>query len=106
MYWRKHEIPAALRELGEQKGVNWQASIVVDLEIDFPGMPQLFGLLVTGDERFIRFAIDTDDTHQNVESIDEWIDVTHQQNLSLHNPGIGSGFGALAIKILRELRDA
>lgn len=106
MHWRKHEIPAALREAGEQKGVDWLASIVVDLDIDFPGMPQLFGLLVTGDERFIRFAIDTDDTYQIVESIDEWLDVTDQQNLSLHNPGVGAGFGALAIKVLRELRDA
>jgi hypothetical protein len=105
MHWRKHAVPAALREVGKLKGIDWATSIVVDLDVDFPGMPQLFGMLVNRDERFIRFAIDTDDLHQTVESIDEWLDVTEQQNFNLHNPGIGAGFGAIAIKVLRELRD-
>jgi hypothetical protein len=106
MHWRQNKVPGALQEVGNQKGVNWSDAIVVDLDIGFPGMPHLCGLLVTGEERFIQFAIETDDTHQIVQSLDEWIDVTEQQNLSLHNPGIGAGFGALAIKVLRELRDA
>ncbi|MFG6458308.1 hypothetical protein [Roseateles sp. BYS96W] len=85
VHWRENKIPAALQEVGERKGVDWSAVIVVDLDIDFPGMPQLFGLLVTAEERFIRFAIHTDDAHQTVESVDEWIDVTNQQNLRAAN---------------------
>ena len=105
-YWRAKGIPAALREIGEVNGIDWLQCIVVDLDIDFPGMPQLFGLLVTGERRFIRFAIDTDDKHQVVESVSEWVDVTEEQNMNPHNPGVGVGFGALAVKVLDELRNA
>jgi hypothetical protein len=105
-HWRKNALPKALKEVGEARGIVWARSIVVDLDLDFPGMPQLFGLLVTQDERFVRFELSTDETHEVLESIDEWADVTSKQNLNPKNPGIGAGFGALAIKVLRELSDA
>lgn len=105
-YWRNNALPGALKKVGEERGINWGKSIVVDLDIDFPGMPQLFGLLVSQEEKFYSFELSTDETHQILESTDEWVDVTSGQNLSLHNPGIGAGFGALAIKVLRELSDA
>jgi hypothetical protein len=103
--WRTKGVPEALKLSGEQKGIDWGRSIVVDLDIDFRGMPRLFGVLLSQDERFIRFEIDTDSGHRRVESIDLWEDVTAEQNLSLHNRGTGVGRGALAIKILRELND-
>jgi len=104
-YWRAKGVPEALRAIGEEHEVDWSEAIVVDLDIDFPGMPQLFGLLVTGQGRFIRFAIDTDQKHLVAEAVSEWVDVTDQQNVNSNNPGTGIGFGALAIKVLNELRN-
>ena len=54
-YWRDQPLPVALKIYGEERGVVWDRSIVLDLDVDFPGMPRLFGLLLTQDERFIGF---------------------------------------------------
>jgi len=98
-YWREHGVPEALRICGEQRGVQWHKAIVVGLDQDFPGMPSLFGVLLTQDERFIRFEIDTESDVQ----VYQWEDITAAQNLNEHNRGTGVGYGALAIKILRHL---
>lgn len=102
-HWRSNEWPNALLHVAERSGVDCSSAIVVDLDIDFPGMPRLFGLLLTANKRFIRFEIDTDPSHDRIESIEAWEDVTHLQNLSRHNRGFGWGQGALALKVLDEL---
>lgn len=103
MYWRQNPLPDALRVSGLEQGVEWDRSIVIGLNIDFPGMPRLFGLLLTQDERFVDFAIDTDETHEVVESVEVWSDVTAAQNMNQRNRGIGARRGAIAIKVLRVL---
>jgi hypothetical protein len=102
-YWRKTPLPLALQSCGEARGVVWSKSIVLKLEVDFPGMPRLFGQLLNQHERFITFEIDTDQSHCVNEHVDSWIDVTADQNMSLHNPGTGMGHGAIALKVLRAL---
>ncbi|MDH6166763.1 hypothetical protein M2282_001910 [Variovorax boronicumulans] len=102
-HWRLNPLPEALRVAGLERGVQWEKSIVVDLDIDFPGMPRLFGLLLAQDGRFIDFAIDTDETHGVVESVDTWEDMTAVQDTSLRNRGFGAGPGAIANKVLRAL---
>lgn len=103
MFWRQNPLPDALRVSGLERGVEWDRSIVIGLDIDFPGMPRLFGLLLTQDERFVDFAIDTDETHEVVESVEIWEDVTEAQSTNMHNHGIGAGRGAIAIEVLRAL---
>jgi len=66
-------------------------------------MPRLFGMLLTPEETFISFEIDTDKDHVSVELVEEWRDVTSEQNLSLNNAGTGAGFGALAVQVLLEI---
>lgn len=102
-HWRQNPIPEALKVSGLERGVQWERSIVIDLDIDFPGMPRLFGLLLTQDERFIDFAIDSDAAHKVVESVETWRDVTEAQNTDLRNRGIGAGRGAIALEVLRTL---
>jgi hypothetical protein len=102
-HWRLNPLPEALRMTGLERGVRWEKSIVLGLDINFPGMPRLFGLLLTQDERFIDFAIDTDETHRVVKSLSTWEDVTAAQNAGLRNRGFGAGHGAIAIKVLRAL---
>lgn len=41
-YWRKNGLPHALLEHGKNQGLSWDKTIVLNLEIDLPGMPQLF----------------------------------------------------------------
>jgi hypothetical protein len=99
-HWRTHPVPEALLLAARQRGVDLSSAIVVDLEIDFPGMPSLFGVLLTKEERFVKFEIDTE---QSEPEVYEWRDITASQNLSEHNRGIGVGDGALAIQVLHAL---
>ncbi|MCY1561490.1 hypothetical protein D9M68_987540 [compost metagenome] len=84
---------------GAERGVQWERSIVIELGIDFPGMPSIFGELVTQDHRFIAFEIDTTGEVR----VEQWEDVTGDQNFNEHNRGTGVGRGALALRVLREL---
>lgn len=102
-FWREQGVPAALEAYAYSRGVNWAGSIIVYLEIDFPGMPALFGLLLNDDERFIRFELDTDPQHLQVMAVECWQDVTEQQNLNERNPGIGMGCGAIARRVRNRL---
>jgi hypothetical protein len=102
-HWRENLLPEALRKCAHAKNVVLSESIILELDIDFPGMPNIFGLLLTHDERFVRFAIDSDPTHCELVDIDQWEDVTAEQNINARNRGVGSGYGAIALKILREL---
>lgn len=99
-YWRIRGAPLPLAKIGEQMGVQWDRSIILSLDVDFPGMPAYFGLLLTQEERFIDFAIDAEGDSAQLET---WNDVSSRQNLCEHNRGTGAGYGALAVKILREL---
>ncbi|WP_085711581.1 MULTISPECIES: hypothetical protein [unclassified Pseudomonas] len=101
--WRERGVPAALGRFGESQGVDWSKSIVIELEIDFPGMPRLFGRLLNQDERFIAFEIDTDASHERIESVDRWEDISALQNTSVSNPGTGKGFASIALAVRRKL---
>ncbi|WP_338525205.1 hypothetical protein NUH87_06060 [Pseudomonas batumici] len=101
--WMDVGVPAALAHYGETQGVNWSETIVLKLEVDFPGMPRLFGLLLNQANRFIAFEIDTDSTHQQIESVDRWEDVSAHQDYSTSNRGTGKGFAAIAKQVKREL---
>lgn len=102
IYWREHGIPDALRICGEQRGVCWERSMIIHLETDCPGMPDLIGNILTQDERFIRFEMDTTPSVE----LYEWKDTTASENCNVHNRGIGMGHGALAIMILHEMNGA
>jgi hypothetical protein len=105
-YWRNGELPKLLQLLGNQRGIDWDRSIVVKLEADFPGMYDLIcGQLLTQDERFINFELETKLAHTELIAVSEWDDVTSAQNLDCRNRGIGAARGALAIKVLRELNE-
>lgn len=99
-YWRTHPVPEALLLSAEQRGVDLSSSIIIELDIDYPGMPSLFGVLLTQQERFIKFEIEAE---QSGPEVYEWCDITASQNLGAHNRGTGVGDGALAIQVLRAL---
>lgn len=103
-YWRLNPLPAALVSCATSRNVDCKNAIILDLGIDEPGSPELVGTLLTSEGRFIQFEIETDRDHVLIHSVLRWRDITGQQNMSTRNPGIGAGYGALALKILHELQ--
>lgn len=101
--WLARGIPLALKNYGETKGIRWSETVVLDLEVDFPGMPSLYGLLLTHAERFIEFEIETDSTHRYVESVIQWEDVSANQDYATRKRGTGKGFAAIALQMRREI---
>lgn len=102
-FWREKDLPVALYEYGRANGIRWDAAIVLRLELNFPGMPEIWGELITDTERFIAFELETDETHQILRRVEAWRDITDEQNFVEHNPGFGKGFGAIAMRVHREL---
>jgi hypothetical protein len=103
LYWRQHSPPKALLDYAASQGIDCGRAIFLRLDVDFPGMPRLVGTLLTPEEKFISFEIDTDKDHVSVEIVEEWQDVSSEQNLNLSNAGIGAGYGALAVQVLHEI---
>ncbi|CAI8913184.1 hypothetical protein [Pseudomonas donghuensis] len=101
--WRATGVPVALAQFGQRQGIDWSATIVLDLQVDFPGMPSLSGMLLTQAERFIAFEIETDRAHKQIESVEEWEDVSAFQDFSTAKRGTGKGFAAIALQVRHEL---
>lgn len=102
-FWRDRGIPISLAEYAKRQGICWSKTIILELHVDFPGMPRLFGLLLTQTERFIAFELDTDITHRELETVDRWEDVTAQQDYSVSKKGIKKGYAAIALEVKRTL---
>ena len=100
-YWRTHPWPEALRQVVAARGVDSERSFILHMEIEFPGMPELAGTLLSQDGRFIYFEIETDP----IVSVPEWKDVSaaNYWNCNRHNRGVGAGRGFLALKVLHAL---
>lgn len=102
-FWRDRGIPISLANYAERQGICWSKTIILKLDVDFPGMPRLFGLLLTQTEKFIAFELDTDITHRELETVDRWEDVSAQQDYSVAKKGIKKGYAAIALEVRREL---
>jgi hypothetical protein len=81
---RETSWPDALIGVARERGAADDRAILVDFAMDFPGMPQLRGPLLTPSHQFIVLEIDTDSFHRVVERVSRWDDVTSSQNLSVH----------------------
>ncbi|MFZ6643799.1 hypothetical protein ACO0LL_29010 [Undibacterium sp. TC4M20W] len=103
-YWRAHALPKALHDAGLAHGIDWGNSIIIDLVADLPWMRDtVMGTILSQQEKFIEFEIETSQQHQLIKSIEVWLDVTAQANVHKHNRGTGRGAGAMALEIRREL---
>ncbi|MFZ6680959.1 hypothetical protein [Undibacterium sp. Tian12W] len=103
-YWRAHALPKALHDAGLAHGIDWGNSIIIDLVADLPWMRDtVMGTILSQQEKFIEFEIETSQQHQLINSIEVWLDVTAQANVHKHNRGTGRGAGAMALEIRRQL---
>lgn len=92
-----------MAEYAESQGLVWSDTVVLKLEIDFPGMPSLFGLLLTQTEQFIAFEVDTDSAHLTIQTVERWEDISAHQDYSLSKRGVRKGFAAIALEVRRQL---
>ncbi len=103
-YWRTHPLPKALHDAGLTRGIDCANSIIIELTYDLPWMPDtLMGTLLSQEEKFIEFEIETDQQYQVIKSIYAWLDVTAQTNVCAQNRGTGKSAGAMALEIRRQL---
>ena len=102
-FWREQGIPVSLAKYAESQGICWSKTIILELNVDFPGMPRLFGLLLTQTERFIAYELDTDITHRELETVDRWEDVSAHQDYSVTKKGTKKGYAAIALEVRRDL---
>ena len=104
IYWRTHSLPKALHDAGLVRGIDWGNSIIIELDLDVPWIPDtLMGTLLSQEEKFIEFEIETDQQYQIINSICTWLDVTARTNVCEHKRGTGKSAGAMALEIRREL---
>ncbi len=104
IYWRTHSLPKALYDAGLARGIDWGNSIIIELDLNIPGIPgTLMGTLLNQEEKFIEFEIESDQQYQIINSIYIWVDVTARTNVCEHNRGTGRSAGAMALEIRTEL---
>ena len=104
-HFRAYGVPVGVRNFLAQRGITIDTSVIVQ-ESDGYMLGLAFGLggiLLTKDQRFFSFELELNAALTEVAIVDEFEDVTSQQNVSSSNKGIGKGFGALAIDVLRAL---
>ncbi|MEX8195306.1 hypothetical protein [Comamonas guangdongensis] len=102
-YWRLNPLPVALIDCASSRDVDCMNAIILDFGVGEYGSPELEGTLLTSEGRFIKFEIETDRDHTSIHSVLTWRDITSTQNFGTRNRGTGSGYGALALKILQEM---
>lgn len=103
IYWRNNSIPAALENHLASQNIDAKKVIFYDIDLDFPGIPNICGNFATEDGQFIHFEIDANAEKSKCLSVEVWEDVTDELNISSNNNGYKYGFGYLVMKTLKEL---
>lgn len=103
VWWRARPLPDALCECAASHGVALEAAIMLDLQLAFPGMPAVYGKLLSADGHFIHFEMDLDDALRPLPGSVEWRDISASYDLAEHKRGTGVGYGVLCKKVLQEM---
>ena len=96
-------FPTALYKFLNSRNVTPSLSVMISASRDEQGINPIVGLLLTQDGRFYDFDLDCDSSGTNVVDINEWTDVTDQQNMCSTNPGTGIGLGYTAMEVQKRL---
>lgn len=102
-FWRINSVPIALEDYLLSQNVDVKKVIFYNIDVDFPGIPNICGNLATEDGQFFSFEINANADKTKILSIEAWENVTDQQNLSKSNKGYKFGLGYLVLKVLKEM---
>ena len=102
-WWRARPLPDALRLCAASHGVALDAALMLDLQLAWPGMPAVYGKLLSADGHFFHFEMDLDDNLHPLPGSVAWDDISAGYDLAAHKRGTGVGYGMLCKKVLQEL---
>jgi hypothetical protein len=104
--YRGGSLPVAVQNLLRERGIDLTKAAFVRAEDYGPVLGYRYGfagLLVTPERRFFEVEAELNEDGTEVITLDQFLDVTPEQNLSVHNPGIGQGDGHIAVLVLDHI---
>ncbi|WP_291727424.1 hypothetical protein [Bernardetia sp.] len=102
-YWRKNGIPQGLEYFLREKNIDSNTSIFLEYEQDYEGISTDEGIIVTTENKFIRFSMDLNSDKTELIFLDRWEDITQRYEISAHKRGSGKTYGFLTLEVLQEL---
>ncbi len=102
-YWRENGIPNGLIKVLNDYNINHDKSIFLNYQQYFPDCYTDEGIVVTEDERFIKFEMDLSADRENLKELYLWNDITNRIEVNSSVRGIGATWGYLALKALSKL---
>lgn len=102
-WWRARPLPDALRLCAASHGVALGTSIMLDLRLAYPGMPAVYGKLLSADGHFIHFQMDLDDDLRPLPGSVAWDDISARYDPAARKSGTGVGYGLLCKKVLQDM---
>ena len=102
-WWRARPLPEALRQYAASHGVALGTSIMLDLRLAYPGMPAVYGKLLSADGHFIHFEMDLDDALRPLPGSVAWDDISARYEPAARKRGTGVDYGLLCKKVLQEM---
>ncbi len=97
-------MPIGLEKYLREK-INLDTSLIMDLELQFPGCSDAEGVAVTEDGQFFSFEVDLSADKKELKEEYEWIEVTADYEVCDTKRGIGHTDGYIALTVLKELND-
>ena len=100
-------VPLALRQYALGQAIDWDRSIIMELDANIYGGYWVSGMLLTQEHRFIEFDFSTNEDHSALDDSAKviWLDVSAQTSTSRHLRGTGISKGALALEIQAVLNN-
>ena len=102
-WWRARPLPDALRLCAASHGVALGTSIMLDLRLAYPGMPAVYGKLLSADGHFIHFQMDLDDDLRPLPGSVAWDDISARYDPAARKRGTGVSYGLLCKKVLQDM---
>ena len=102
-WWRARPLPDALRLCAASHGVALDAALMLDLQLAWPGMPAVYGKLLSADGHFIHFEMDLDDALRPLPGSVAWDDISARYEPAARKRGTGVDYGLLCKKVLQEM---
>ncbi|AQZ34161.1 hypothetical protein BHQ29_13255 [Pseudomonas sp. LPH1] len=98
-------LPRVLVQHPKAQNIDWDRSVMVDLHLEQYGGYGVSGTVLTQEQRFVEFDLDTNEDYSTLDAIGRnlWCDVTEQTSTSRHERGIGVSDGAWALEIQAQL---
>ena len=104
-WWRARPLPDALRQCAASHGVALGTALMLDLRLAYPGMPSVYGKLLSADGHFIHFEMDLDDALRPLPGSVAWDDISARYDPAARKRGTGVDYGLLCKKVLQEMND-